>query len=165
MQPSQVLCVILKKTEKGFRVLLLKRKESKGGFWQPVCGKIKSGESVHDACLREMNEETGIKKQDLFGLFAIKRFIIKQDHITKKAIEPKVEIAFGYIIIPTTLINIKDNPDEEHEDFGWFSFDKAENMLCWEQNREAVRIAKKFIEGLVEDEMCYLRSGDGQGLD
>jgi lipoyl(octanoyl) transferase len=41
------------------RVLLLRRAPERGGFWQPVTGRIDPGESPLEAARRELREETG----------------------------------------------------------------------------------------------------------
>jgi lipoyl(octanoyl) transferase len=41
------------------RVLLLRRSEARGGFWQQVTGRIERGESPDQAARRELREETG----------------------------------------------------------------------------------------------------------
>jgi lipoyl(octanoyl) transferase len=41
------------------RVLLLRRAPERGGFWQPVTGRIEPGESPLEAARRELREETG----------------------------------------------------------------------------------------------------------
>jgi lipoyl(octanoyl) transferase len=41
------------------RVLLLRRGEARGGFWQQVTGRLEGGESPAEAARRELREETG----------------------------------------------------------------------------------------------------------
>jgi lipoyl(octanoyl) transferase len=40
-------------------VLLLRRNEARGGFWQQVTGRVEGDESPPDAARRELREETG----------------------------------------------------------------------------------------------------------
>lgn len=46
--------------ERRDRALLLRRSEARGGFWQPVTGRVEPGERPDRAALRELLEETGL---------------------------------------------------------------------------------------------------------
>lgn len=56
-QPRRTISVAVRRAGK---VLLLRRTAERGGFWQPVTGKIEPGESAGAAARRELLEETGI---------------------------------------------------------------------------------------------------------
>jgi dATP pyrophosphohydrolase len=43
-----------------YRFLLLKTREDRGSFWQPVTGGVEPGESLEFAAIREAKEETGL---------------------------------------------------------------------------------------------------------
>lgn len=64
-------CVLYKDNQ----VLLLQK--PRRGWWVAPGGKMESGESVRDACIREYREETGIylKNPEIKGIFT---FIIKE---------------------------------------------------------------------------------------
>lgn len=50
---------VTRKSDRGPEVLLLKRTEARGGFWQLVTGRLERGEVPSQAALRELSEETG----------------------------------------------------------------------------------------------------------
>ncbi len=57
--PRQTVSVVV--TREDGRVLLLERTASRGGFWQPVTGRVEAGESPVQAAQRELLEETGLE--------------------------------------------------------------------------------------------------------
>lgn len=57
--PRETISVVVV-NEPGDRVLLLRRSEAKGGFWQPVTGRIEPEERPDRAAVRELLEETGV---------------------------------------------------------------------------------------------------------
>lgn len=56
--PAQTVCVTV---TGGASVLLLLRAEDRGGFWQPVTGRVEPGEALPAAAARELREETGLE--------------------------------------------------------------------------------------------------------
>ena len=54
--------IVFRYVNKSYEYLLLKRIESKGGFWQPLTGGVEKEENLNQALTRELWEETGITK-------------------------------------------------------------------------------------------------------
>lgn len=59
-EPVETVSVVVV-NETRDRVLLLERTPEKGGFWQPVTGRVEAGERPDRAALRELKEETGLE--------------------------------------------------------------------------------------------------------
>ena len=57
-EPRRTVSVVV--TREDGRVLLLERTVARGGFWQPVTGRVDAGESPVQAAQRELFEETGL---------------------------------------------------------------------------------------------------------
>jgi lipoyl(octanoyl) transferase len=55
---AQTVCVV---ATRGKEVLLLRRISGRGGFWQPVTGRVEPGEGSAAAAARELAEETGAR--------------------------------------------------------------------------------------------------------
>lgn len=59
-EPVETVSVVVV-NETRDRVLLLERTPEKGGFWQPVTGRVDAGERPDRAAVRELKEETGLE--------------------------------------------------------------------------------------------------------
>jgi len=51
---------VVRSGPRGVELLALRRIAGRGGFWQPVTGRVEPGESVAAAAQRELGEETGL---------------------------------------------------------------------------------------------------------
>ena len=58
-EPRRTISVVV--TRADGRVLLLQRTPARGGFWQPVTGRVELGESPVEAAQRELREETSLE--------------------------------------------------------------------------------------------------------
>jgi lipoyl(octanoyl) transferase len=116
----------------GERVLLLRRTESCGGFWQPVTGRIEEGEADAAAAARETEEETGVRAEvrplDLRQSFAI-------DPPYAERITMTDEVAYEARVDRSAPISID---AEEHDRFEWFDFAEARRVLMWSDDLEAI---------------------------
>lgn len=106
-------------------------------YWNFPKGKLESGESDLDAAKRELNEETGITNieiidgfEDTFGY----SFLVKEGLIKKVV---KIFLA-KYLKGSINLSN-------EHEEYEWFVFEDALNILKFNNIRNSLKVADKYL--------------------
>jgi 8-oxo-dGTP pyrophosphatase MutT (NUDIX family) len=114
------------------QVLLLKRTEERGGFWQPVSGRIEPFDPDPPAAVRrEVLEETGFSPErppvDLSWSFAFPG----RDGRTWRV------HAYGLSLPATRPPRLSG----EHTAFQWVPLGQAAGWLAFEDNREALRRA------------------------
>lgn len=109
-EPRRTVSVVV--TREDGRVLLLQRTPERGGFWQPVTGRVEQGESPEQAAQRELREETGVESpvrplryEHAFALGHAE--VIRETAFTARA-----------------LGDVRVDPSE-HVASGWFSADEA----------------------------------------
>jgi lipoyl(octanoyl) transferase len=119
------------------RVLLLRRTPERGGFWQPVTGRLEAGEAPPEAARRELEEETGARVpveplgyEHAFGL------------------EPEISARLGGALVARETAFAARLPagfaprlGDEHAEWAWFAPAEAAGMLQFAGLRRAVRLA------------------------
>lgn len=118
-----------------FKVLILKRTPERSGYWQPVCGGVEGEESLEEAAVREVFEESGISNIksviDLNYTFSYKE--------TKNGeLMDMQDYCFAVEVSNMTSIILCD----EHEEFKWCSYEEALQYLKWEHNLIALEKLK-----------------------
>lgn len=117
----------------GPRVLLLKRTEPAGGFWQIVTGRQEPGEAIAETARRELKEETG------FDVTAV-----PLDYTHSFALQSRLppvvvrETAFAASIGDSRVAPRLNS--EEHVEFKWALIDEAMRTLPFKGLKEAVRL-------------------------
>ncbi len=119
------------------RVLLMRRAEARGGFWQQVTGRIEAGESGEDAARRELLEETGIDAEvEPLGYrhgFGIDPGVLGEEDGELRTAE---ETAFA-ARVPGGEVRLS----AEHVDYAWLPVAEAEGRLRYPGLRRALRLA------------------------
>lgn len=117
------------------KVLVFKLIPRRGGFWQPVTGKVEEGESYAEGALREAEEESGLKferQPQYLGLES--RFPGRDGYtVSEKAFFLPI---FGGEEPPTPKLDGK-----EHDDSEWLSLEDAAGRVKWPGNKAAIERA------------------------
>lgn len=121
------------------RVLLLRRSEVRGGFWQPVTGRIEPGETAAEAARRELREETGLDAP-VEALGYVHGFGIdpRLAHDPAPGVRVAEETAF-VARVPSVTARLS----HEHVELAWLSAGEAIGRLPYPGLRRAVRLATR----------------------
>ena len=142
----EVNCIVFKRvgdSSKDVRFLLLKRIPKKGGFWQPVTGRVHQDEVRIKAIKREIREETGIKVKEIKGIINTNYSFQYRDNDGDKV----REYVYGVEIIPKQEITIS----KEHTKFKWVTLREALKLLKYESNKKGFRVLFKMIKNEKRD--------------
>ena len=104
------------------------------GFWQGITGGVESGEKIEETALREIKEESGIDILHLTPLVYSYEFPIKDEW---KSMYPE-KATFITEHVFTARVDKTPALSKEHNNYGWFSFSQAIDLLSFESNKKAL---------------------------
>jgi len=124
---NSVCAFVFRRSGDSVEYLLLRRTHDRGGFWQPVTGRVEKREKAEDAARREVFEETGFKTREFL--------FIEKVHVYFKPGKRKIyaEPCFGIGINGADPVLCK-----EHDKHAWLGFEAAVKQLPHSGLREAL---------------------------
>ena len=133
--------IIFRRTEEGIKFLLLYRR---GNYWNFPKGHFEEGENSWEAALRETEEETGLKKEDLKVLPNF-RTQIKFSFTRGRQ---KIYDTLILYLAETTNAHVVLSP-REHSGYAWFLYPDAVKILGskYVSTKKALKNAYDFVRG------------------
>lgn len=121
------------------KVLLLQTNKKRGSFWQNVTGSVERFERYPRAALRELEEETGIKIDQILKFMDLK--VIHQ--FRSKKGNPVKEKSYA-VIVKKCKIKIDQN---EHQKYIWKPIKSVRSSnYKFPTNFESFCLAKKYLK-------------------
>lgn len=142
--PVQVLVYPFKQSEDKIEFLLLKRTEERGGFWQGVTGHTERGEKTIDVAKRKLLEETSFIPKFILQTEYSYTLAVREE--MKDQIPPDITELTEYVFI--ARIDQEDYPKietVEHVEWKWCSYEKALELLKWEENKKALEYCYNLL--------------------
>ena len=135
-KPWLVSVLALRGQGRQSEVLLLRRQSSLVGAWCQIAGKIKTGETVWQAALRELHEETGLVPTSFYSADICEQFY---ESSRDQVVTAPVFVGFVDPDQPVVL-------NHEHSDFRWLSFKDARALVSFPGQRRVLKsVARGFV--------------------
>lgn len=150
IESSIVEVCVFKLVERKPMYLVLRRSPQVSlfpGIWQIITGRIEAGEHAVHAAEREVREETGLAAERFWSLPFINSFY-----------EPVHDIVhlcphFAVQVVGDAEVRLS----EEHEEFEWCQFERAQTLLLWTGQRTGVRIVEtQIVQGTEESRLLEI---------
>jgi len=126
--------ILFRQTAAGRVYLLL----DYGRHWDYAKGHVEDGESNWQAAVRELREETGIRKVDRVG-----KFQMAMDYTFFSPKKGRVSKTVTYFLGKTTGDAVK--LSDEHEGFAWLEYEAAMARLTFANARTILAAAEKYV--------------------
>jgi 8-oxo-dGTP pyrophosphatase MutT (NUDIX family) len=125
--------VVYRRSDDGVEVILASRRTRRGDLaWGLAKGGIEGDESMEDAAVREVREETGIEAVIEDSLGDTKYMYVWEDVRIRKTVH--------FFLMRATGGDVDDR-DDEMEEVRWFPLDRAMKRAAYRGERDVLRRA------------------------
>ncbi len=139
-------------TDEQQRIFITQRPASAthAGFWEFPGGKLELGECHHDALVRELQEEIGIKVTDCVFL-------------------GEIEHRYATHAVMIYVYHVRDYVGsvsccEQQPAFCWVKFEELGQYLFPEANHKIIDVYLKSTNGQLNDALCRIDFSHGDGI-
>jgi 8-oxo-dGTP pyrophosphatase MutT (NUDIX family) len=129
--------VVYRRSDDGVEVILASRRTRRGDLaWGLAKGGIEGNESMEDAAVREVREETGIEAVIEDSLGDTKYMYVWEDVRIRKTVH--------FFLMRATGGDVDDR-DDEMEEVRWFPLDRALKRAAYRGERDVLQRAAELL--------------------
>lgn len=136
-EKNSIECWVYNKVNGSFLLLQCPETEVHRSYWQPVTGGVDPGETRMGACIREVEEESGILFTENDISLVIERFTVPVPQKNFLLVKP-------IYIAQTEVTDIRIS--EEHMDYKWALPGEVPDLLLWDSNRYTFSKVLEFLK-------------------
>ena len=111
----------------------------RAGHWDFPKGKLETGESKHDAAIRELKEETGLSAP-IFSGFEYSFSYYFKDYRNDERAYKTVYFYLGKANVKNIILS------HEHQDYLWLPYAQAREKLTYDNAKTLLDKAHEFLE-------------------
>ena len=129
--------VVYRREDDGIEVVLASRRTRRGDLaWGLAKGGIEDGESMEDAAVREVREETGIRAEIETSLGETRYFYVWEDVRIRKTV---------HFFLMRSVGGDSDDRDDEMEEVRWFPLERALKRAAYRGERDVLQRAAELL--------------------
>ena len=142
LRPDMIECWVFRVVPPGdaVEILLIRRAPDRifPGLWQCVTGSIEPGETVPEAAMREVREETGLGAEEIEAFYDL-------DQVAPFFDEGPDAIVVSAIFAARARPEAVPEASREHDGLRWVPAEEAPRLAIWPSYAESIRRVREVL--------------------